>query len=247
MPDHRVGKDDLLTSVHLEYPVCGKTRYIDETQIDLLALLQHHGDVILAVVEERHRVLSVDDAGREQMPRLCKELPGHALVDLGYSAEVHQLYVSGLKVIHYLFVYVLFGQLLLLDLTDDLLQLGLGIPSGLLIRIIRKQDAPVQQSADADHEELVEVALVYRQEFQPLQKRHGRVSGFLEHAKIELEPAQLPVHEACGTYRGRTGFFFSSFPVDFKFVFVRQILFFSQVLKKDVVRVFHGDISRPFL
>ena len=49
------------------------------------------------------------------------------------------------------------------------------------------------QAADADHEELVEVGAEDGQELEPLQQRHLRVLGLLQHAAVELQPAQLAV------------------------------------------------------
>src|SRR5262249_49159372 len=48
-------------------------------------------------------------------------------------------------------------------------------------------------AADADHEELVEVGLEDGEEFQALQQRNVRALGLLEHAAVELQPAQLTV------------------------------------------------------
>ena len=44
---------------------------------------------------------------------------------------------------------------------------------------------------DANHEELVEVRSVDRDELQPLEQRIARVERLLEHAIVELEPRQL--------------------------------------------------------
>ena len=52
------------------------------------------------------------------------------------------------------------------------------------------------EAGDADHEEFVEVAGRDRQEAQPLEQRVGGVAGFLEHAAVERQPAQLAVEIA---------------------------------------------------
>ena len=49
------------------------------------------------------------------------------------------------------------------------------------------------QSRHPDHVELVQVHAENRQEFEPLQKRHARVEGLFEHARIEVEPTQLAI------------------------------------------------------
>ena len=247
MAHHRVGQDDLLLAVDFVYPVGGQTGQIDETEIGLLALFQQYSHVILAVVQEGHRMLGVDYAGRQQVPGLGEEFPGHALIHLGDAPEVHELYIRGLQILHELLVKSLFCDLLLLDLADDLLELGLGVPARLRIRIVGEQDAPVEQSAHADHEELVQVALIDSQEFEPFKEGNGGVPRFHQDPEIELEPAQLPVHEACWTDRGRISLFGGRLLCDFKLLFVRQSDLFGQIFLKDVVRIVHGMISRPFL
>ena len=51
------------------------------------------------------------------------------------------------------------------------------------------------EAGDADHEELVEVAGEDREEPRPLQQRHPRVLGQLEHPLVEVEPGDLAVEE----------------------------------------------------
>jgi hypothetical protein len=59
------------------------------------------------------------------------------------------------------------------------------------------------QPGDADHVELVEVAREDRQELDPLQQGQRFVLGEFQHARVEVQPGQLPVQEAIG--RQRTG------------------------------------------
>ena len=59
------------------------------------------------------------------------------------------------------------------------------------------------QAADADHEELVEVGREDGQELEALQQRHRRVLGLLQHAAIELQPAQLAVDVQRGIVEAR--------------------------------------------
>ena len=51
------------------------------------------------------------------------------------------------------------------------------------------------EAGDADHEELVEVRGEDREEADPLQQVQVRVLGELEHAGVEVQPAQFPVQE----------------------------------------------------
>src|SRR5688572_14958981 len=49
------------------------------------------------------------------------------------------------------------------------------------------------KASDAHHVELVEVRAEDRQELQPLEKRIALVERLMEHARVELEPAELTV------------------------------------------------------
>ena len=51
----------------------------------------------------------------------------------------------------------------------------------------------VEQPGDPDHEELVEVRGVDRAEADPLEQRHLRVLGQLQHPLVEVEPGELAV------------------------------------------------------
>jgi hypothetical protein len=52
------------------------------------------------------------------------------------------------------------------------------------------------QSCDANLEELVDVAAVYRKELGPLEHRQRRVLGVGEHARLEVEHRKLAVQKA---------------------------------------------------
>ena len=62
----------------------------------------------------------------------------------------------------------------------------------------------VVQAGHADHEELVEV-VGDRAELHPLEQRHVRVLGELEHAVVELQPRQLAVEVQLGSSRSMAG------------------------------------------
>ena len=49
------------------------------------------------------------------------------------------------------------------------------------------------EARDPDHEELVEVRPVDRDEFEPLEQRVARVEGLLEDPVVERQPRQLAV------------------------------------------------------
>jgi len=65
------------------------------------------------------------------------------------------------------------------------------------------------QPCDPNHEELVEIARRDGKEPHPLKQRVVRVAGFLEHAPVERQPAELAVEEPrfgrCSSGRGRAG------------------------------------------
>ena len=54
------------------------------------------------------------------------------------------------------------------------------------------------QTGNSDHKELVQVRAEDRQEFDALQQRVGRVLGFLQYTRIELQPAQFAVDKVFG-------------------------------------------------
>ena len=56
---------------------------------------------------------------------------------------------------------------------------------------------------DANHEELVEVGFVDRNELQPLEKRVATVDRLLEDAIVELQPRKLAANERGGVVGGR--------------------------------------------
>jgi len=59
---------------------------------------------------------------------------------------------------------------------------------------------PPLEPRHADHGELVEVRADDGQELDPLQKRHRRVFGLLEHPPVELEPRELAVDEGLAVH-----------------------------------------------
>ena len=70
-------------------------------------------------------------------------------------------------------------------------------------RVLRQHVAErlLAQPGHADHEELVQVRREDRQELHPLQQRIVRVLGLFQHARVELQPAQLAVDEVLGQKR----------------------------------------------
>ena len=74
-------------------------------------------------------------------------------------------------------------------------------------RILRQHVAErlLAQPRHAHHEELVQVRREDRQKLHPLQQRVLRVLGLFQHARIELQPAQLAVDEVLGQKCGLHG------------------------------------------
>jgi hypothetical protein len=54
------------------------------------------------------------------------------------------------------------------------------------------------QAGDPDLEELVEICAGDAEEFQPFEQRIGRVERLLQHALVELQPAQFAADEMLG-------------------------------------------------
>ena len=61
------------------------------------------------------------------------------------------------------------------------------------------------EPGDTDFEELVQVGAEDREELHPFEQRLKRVEGFLQHAVVELQPAQLSVQEVLGAVEIRLG------------------------------------------
>jgi len=78
--------------------------------------------------------------------------------------------------------------------------LGRGQPVGAMLLDVEQLLA--LESGDPDHEEFIEIGARDGQEAKPLEQGVGRIAGFLEHAPVEGEPAQLPV-EVTLSGRGR--------------------------------------------
>ena len=65
----------------------------------------------------------------------------------------------------------------------------------------RFQSAPFElphQTRDTNHEELVQVAAVDRQELDPFEQRMPRIPGLFQDPAVEAQPAQLPVDVVLG-------------------------------------------------
>ena len=92
-------------------------------------------------------------------------------------------------------VDALLARLLRGDGGKDGAHLLAGRAAGLFIPLVRQQRRAVRERADAYHEKLFEIRAVNTEEFEPLQKRHGRIARLFQHAPIELQPAQLAVEK----------------------------------------------------
>ena len=58
------------------------------------------------------------------------------------------------------------------------------------------------ESGHADLEELIQIGMGDPQELDPLEQRHGRIQGLIEHPLVEFQPGNLAVEE---THAGRPG------------------------------------------
>jgi hypothetical protein len=93
----------------------------------------------------------------------------------------------------------------------DAAQFGLEIAHGRLTLLeLLGRGAPVEsggmdaggdlllETADALHEELIEIAADDGQELDPLQQRGARILGLVEHAAVEGEPGQFATQIEAG-------------------------------------------------
>ena len=83
------------------------------------------------------------------------------------------------------------------DNAVHLLQLLHGGLPGLVVDVIRRDQAQVEEVAHPDHEEFVQIAGEDGDEFQPFQQRHTLVPRLLQDPPVEAEPAQLAVLGVC--------------------------------------------------
>ena len=78
------------------------------------------------------------------------------------------------------------------DLEDVVELLG-GRVVRLVVAGLVLEGREVRETANANHEPLVEVALEYRAELESLEQRDGLVEGLVEDAVVKAEPADLAV------------------------------------------------------
>ena len=78
------------------------------------------------------------------------------------------------------------------DLEDVVELLG-GRVVRLVVTGLVLEGREVRETAHANHEPLVEVALEYRAELESLEQRDGLVEGLVEDAVVKAEPADLAV------------------------------------------------------
>ncbi len=83
------------------------------------------------------------------------------------------------------------------ELEDSVADLGQGLPGRAAVgrRAIDPGDDLILERRDAHLEELVEVRRRDRAELGSLEQRDPGLGGELEHALVELQPAQFPVDE----------------------------------------------------
>ena len=66
-------------------------------------------------------------------------------------------------------------------------------------RLVARGDAALE-GGHPDHEELVQVRAEDGEELHALEQGHARVLSLFEHAPVEFEPRELPVHEGVGVH-----------------------------------------------
>ena len=77
--------------------------------------------------------------------------------------------------------------------VEDAVNLLGGREVALVVARLVLERCEVRKAADANHEELIEVALEDGDELQALEQRHGLVVGLGEHAVVEAQPRKLAV------------------------------------------------------
>ena len=166
-----------------------------------LGILHQQHDVQALVVDMRERMAGIDRERRQDRVDLAREQPIEVL-PLGRLERIerHPLDASRRQAGHDLAVQqaMLLGHERM-DARLDPSQLLHGIET--IRTVILRLQTRVQlllQPRDPHLEELVEIRAEDRGEFEPLEQRIRRIRRFLQHTRVELEPAELTVEVVVG-------------------------------------------------
>ena len=76
----------------------------------------------------------------------------------------------------------------------NMVQLLRRCPAGFVVGVIRRHVSKIEETTNAHHEKLVEIARENRNKFQPLQSGNARVCRFFQHTPVKTQPAQFWVY-----------------------------------------------------
>ena len=166
----------------------------DAEMLTAVLLAQKRRDVEFLVAKVREGMAFVDDLrGEDGTNALAIVIAGKLALLLGELVELELLEAMLLEVSDDLRV----DLVALLDKRPDRCENGLELLAwrhvGLVLADVGRDDGEVHQTADAHHEELVEVRAEDADELESLEQRDARIEGLLEDAPVKLEPGKLAV------------------------------------------------------
>ena len=165
-------------------------------ELVVVLVVHPHGDIQGVVGDEGERMADIQRERREQGvdPLLVESRDPGLLI--------------GRQLVHFVYMDVRCGELAdqtvpafriigdqPLDDAGDLLHQSAVVDIG----VVRPGDGRLgDYPRDADHVELVQIAVADGEELRPLQERVGRILRLLETAPVELKPGELPVDVVLG-------------------------------------------------
>ena len=150
--------------------------------------------VEMLIRQMRDRVIRTDKYRRQNRQELrFKEAvyPLHIIRPRLFGQNI--THAAALKLRHDRCIYLLLHGEQAGNCAVNMLQLPIGRPTGLVIRIIGHHAGKIKKASDTHHEKLIEISGKDRDKFQPLQYRDPRICRLLEHASVESQPAQFTV------------------------------------------------------
>lgn len=157
-------------------------------------LLSSCGGIQPLVDQMWHRMVRCDHDGRQDRQQLCFE----KTVDLLQLARVQRfrrdiLYAALGKRFHDGSANLFFHGKKPRNDAVNMVQLLRRRPAGFVVGVIRRHVSKIEETTNAHHEKLVEIARENRNKFQLLQSRNAWVCRFFQHTPVKTQPAQFAV------------------------------------------------------
>lgn len=142
----------------------------------------------------RNGMVRHDHDGRQDRQQLCFE----KTVDLLQLARVQRfrrdiLYAALGKRFHDGSIDLLLHGKKPRNDAVNMVQLLRRCPVGFVVGVIRRHVSKIEETTNAHHEKLVEIARENRNKFQPVQSRNAWVCRFFQHTPVKTQPTQFTV------------------------------------------------------